>query len=121
MQVLFRSSAESPSSQGLAIIPDDIGLFSSADKSVPHMGWNDVKPLPDAPLFKGLEQDARFYFLHSYFFECRDAAHAAAHAEYGLSFTASVRKGCIYGMQAHPEKSHHWGAALLKNFAELES
>jgi imidazole glycerol-phosphate synthase subunit HisH len=93
----------------------------TASLPLPHMGWNDVSPVAGAPLFKGLETDARFYFLHSYYFECTDRSHEAAHAEYGSPFTASVRNGCIYGMQAHPEKSHHWGAALLKNFAELES
>lgn len=124
MQMLADRSDEG-SCQGLGWIPGDVRHFDSAgrtaDLPLPHMGWNDVMPLPGAPLFKGLEQDARFYFLHSYYFECRDASHVAAHADYGSPFTASVRKGCIFGMQAHPEKSHHWGAALLKNFAELES
>ena len=124
MQMLGESSDEGQC-KGLGWVPGVVRHFDGTGKTeglpLPHMGWNDVKPVPGAPLFKGLETDARFYFLHSYYFECRDADHVAAHAEYGASFTASVRHGYIYGMQAHPEKSHHWGAALLKNFAELES
>lgn len=124
MQMLADSSEEGQC-QGLGWVPGRVRHFDSAGHTqglpLPHMGWNDVNPLAGVPLFRGLETDARFYFLHSYYFECSDPAHIAAHAEYGAPFTASVRKGSIYGMQAHPEKSHHWGAALLKNFAELES
>jgi glutamine amidotransferase len=124
MQMLADRSDEGQC-QGLGWIPGDVRHFDHTGKTaampLPHMGWNDVMPLPGSPLFKGLEQDARFYFLHSYYFECRDPAHVAANAEYGSPFSASVRKDCIFGMQGHPEKSHHWGAALLKNFAELES
>lgn len=122
MQMLADRSDEGQC-QGLGWIPGDVRHFDhtgqTAGLPLPHMGWNDVMPLPGSPLFKGLEQDARFYFLHSYYFECRDPAHVAAKAEYGSPFSASVRNGSIYGMQGHPEKSHHWGAALLKNFAEL--
>ena len=124
MQMLAERSDEGQC-QGLGWVPGQVRHFDSTGKTgtlpLPHMGWNDVRPLPGAPLFKGLETDARFYFLHSYFFECADASHIAAHADYGVTFATSVRNGCIYGMQAHPEKSHHWGAALLKNFAELEA
>lgn len=124
MQMLGESSDEGQC-RGLGWVPGQVRHFDStghtAGLPLPHMGWNDVAPVAGSPLFKGLETDARFYFLHSYFFECRDPAHVAARAEYGAPFTAAVRNGCIYGMQAHPEKSHHWGAALLKNFAELES
>jgi glutamine amidotransferase len=124
MQMLGESSDEGQC-RGLAWVPGKVRHFDSTGKTaglpLPHMGWNDVNPVAGAPLFKGLEADARFYFLHSYYFECGDRSHEAAYAEYGSPFTASVRNGCIHGMQAHPEKSHHWGAALLKNFAELES
>ncbi|MBL8278863.1 MAG: imidazole glycerol phosphate synthase subunit HisH [Pelomonas sp.] len=124
MQMLGESSDEGQC-RGLGWVPGHVRHFDSTGRMaglpLPHMGWNDVAPVAGSPLFKGLETDARFYFLHSYYFECRDLAHVAARAEYGSPFTAAVRNGCIYGMQAHPEKSHHWGAALLKNFAELES
>jgi glutamine amidotransferase len=83
------------------------------------MGWNDVIPAAGSPLFKGLENDARFYFLHSYYFECSDGANVAARADYGFQFDCAVQNDNVFGVQFHPEKSHHWGAALLKNFAEL--
>ena len=67
----------------------------------------------------GLERDARFYFLHSYFFECSDPAHVAATASYGFDFSCAVSAGNVHGVQFHPEKSHHFGAQLLKNFSEL--
>lgn len=86
---------------------------------LPHMGWNDVKPLVSGGLFKGLEQDARFYFLHSYYFDCHHRENILAEAEYGLGFSCAVSHRNIYGVQFHPEKSHHFGSQLLKNFAEL--
>jgi glutamine amidotransferase len=85
---------------------------------LPHMGWNDVAPSPGCTLFQGLEHEARFYFLHSFYFECADAGDVAATARYGLDFACAVRSEHVHGVQFHPEKSHHFGAALLKNFAE---
>ena len=70
-------------------------------------------------MFSGFEPAPRFYFLHSYYFDCDDDAHVAATAEYGLDFDCVVSKGHIHGVQCHPEKSHHFGAALLKNFSVL--
>ena len=83
------------------------------------MGWNDVQPKSGLPIFAGLESDARFYFLHSYFFECDEPSHIAAVASYGLDFSCAVSAGNVHGVQFHPEKSHHFGAQLLKNFAVL--
>ena len=74
---------------------------------------------PDAKLFIDFEPNPRFYFLHSYYFACDDKAHVAATATYGLQFDSVVSKGHIHGVQCHPEKSHHFGAQLLKNFAVL--
>lgn len=86
---------------------------------LPHMGWNDVKPLADGGLFKGMELDARFYFLHSYYFECQQQEDVLAVTDYGGPFSCAVRKDNVYGVQFHPEKSHHFGSQLLKNFAEV--
>ena len=86
---------------------------------MPHMGWNDVQAKPGAKLFVGCSPQPRFYFLHSYFFDCDDKADVAATATYGLEFDCVVSRGHIHGVQCHPEKSHHFGAHLLKNFAEL--
>jgi glutamine amidotransferase len=66
-----------------------------------------------------MEGDARFYFLHSYYFHCTRSEDLLALCDYGTAFSCAVRSGNIYGVQFHPEKSHHWGTRLLKNFAEL--
>ncbi|MBS0172926.1 MAG: imidazole glycerol phosphate synthase subunit HisH [Nitrospira sp.] len=122
MQILAESSEEGVGA-GLGWVKGCVRSFAgnpaSAGLPMPHMGWNDVLPSASSPLFKGLEDDARFYFLHSYYFECADVENAAALADYGFQFDCAVQNGNVFGVQFHPEKSHHWGAALLKNFAEL--
>ncbi|MEY4241847.1 MAG: hypothetical protein RJA14_1543 [Pseudomonadota bacterium] len=121
MQILAEGSDEG-TREGLGWIPGRVRHFShapsNADLPMPHMGWNDVRPRAGEQLFQGLETDARFYFLHSYYFECAEAEHVAAHTSYGLEFGCAVRSGHIHGVQFHPEKSHHYGARLLKNFVE---
>lgn len=87
--------------------------------NLPHMGWNDVRPVVEGGLFKGMEQDARFYFLHSYYYECLQAQNILAVTDYGGQFSCAVRRDNVYGVQFHPEKSHHFGSQLLKNFAEI--
>lgn len=94
------------------------GAPGAAALPLPHMGWNDVAPAAGCTLFRGLEDEARFYFLHSFYFECADAGDVAATARYGLDFACTVRTAHVQGVQFHPEKSHHFGATLLKNFAE---
>ena len=120
MQILASGSDEGKR-EGLGWIPGRVRHFSAApqarDLPLPHMGWNDVVPAAGQPLFHGLEDDPRFYFLHSYYFECESEAHVAATAGYGVEFSCAVRKDNVYGVQFHPEKSHHFGAALLRNFA----
>ena len=122
MQILADSSEEGAKS-GLGWVKGHVRSFGSneacAALPMPHMGWNDVTPVGASALFKGLESDARFYFLHSYYFDCADPVHAAALADYGFQFACAVKSENVLGVQFHPEKSHHWGAALLKNFAEL--
>lgn len=122
MQILANGSDEG-SLPGLGWIPGRVRAFKSeqkaADLPLPHMGWNDVAPLAGHRLFDGLEDDARFYFLHSYFFECEQQECTLATSNYGINFSCAVRSGNVYGVQFHPEKSHHYGALFLKNFAEL--
>lgn len=86
---------------------------------LPHMGWNDVKVITDHPLLHMPDSEARFYFLHSYYFECNQSENTLATADYGESFTCAVHNKNVYGVQFHPEKSHHFGAQLLANFANL--
>jgi glutamine amidotransferase len=123
MQMLAGGSDEG-SLPGLNWVPGRVKAFSSQPQSaalpMPHMGWNDLQPCDHSKLFsKGFEAGAQFYFLHSYFFDAEDKADVAATASYGLDFDAVVSRGHIHGVQCHPEKSHHWGEQLLKNFVEL--
>ena len=87
---------------------------------VPHMGWNDIRTKAADPLFAGLEDAARFYFLHSYYFEAEEPGSTVAVTDYGGPFTCAVREGSVCGVQFHPEKSHRWGLRLLENFAKAE-
>lgn len=121
MQMLAERSDEGRL-PGLGWVPGEVKLFDESRFTVrthlPHMGWNDVAPRPGESLFKGMEGEARFYFLHSYYFAPRDAADVIASTDYGGTFTCGVRRGRVAGVQFHPEKSHQWGITLLKNFAE---
>jgi glutamine amidotransferase len=123
MQMLAAGSDEG-TLPGLNWVPGRVRAFAtntlSASLPMPHMGWNDVHPAAGSRLFSaGCEDSAQFYFLHSFYFEAQDKADVAATAHYGLDFDAVVSRGHIHGVQCHPEKSHYWGAQLLKNFAEL--
>jgi len=122
MQIMGTSSEEGRLA-GLGWVPGKVRSFRSNERSailpLPHMGWNDVQPKSGLPIFAGLESDARFYFLHSYFFECDEPSHVAAVASYGIDFSCAVSACNVHGVQFHPEKSHHFGAQLLKNFAVL--
>ena len=122
MQILAKASDEGKL-PGLGWIDGRVRAFNSvpeaASLALPHMGWNDVAPHAGQRLFAQMETDARFYFLHSFFFECAAAGSVAATANYGIDFSCAVHSGNVHGVQFHPEKSHHWGARLLQNFAEL--
>jgi glutamine amidotransferase len=122
MQILANSSEEG-SLPGLGWVPGIVKSFKGvpghSKLPLPHMGWNDVMPASNSVLFKGFEEDARFYFLHSFFFDCSHPDHIEATSNYALDFSCAVRSNNVYGVQFHPEKSHHFGVGLLKNFAEL--
>ena len=100
------------------ILKFDENLISHRTK-LPHMGWNDVVPVADHPLFEGLEKEAIFYFLHSFYFKCNNPHESIAVSDYGIKFTSAVNYNNIYGIQFHPEKSHQNGEKLLHNFAKL--
>lgn len=121
MQMLA-SNSEEGKLDGLNWIPGNVSSLTkqttNLDLPLPHMGWNDVIPSQGSPLFKGSEA-WRFYFLHSYYFNCENSISSIATTEYGLDFTCAVSHENIYGVQFHPEKSHHWGAELLRNFADI--
>jgi glutamine amidotransferase len=120
MQILANSSEEGVRG-GLGWVPGKVKHLRSmgGNLQLPHMGWNDVTPIGDSGLFAGLQTGARFYFLHSFFFDCDLPADVSAVANYGGDFCCAVHKANVFGAQFHPEKSHHFGAKVLQNFAEL--
>jgi glutamine amidotransferase len=122
MQILAGSSEEGRL-PGLAWIDGSVRKFDESKIAhrtrLPHMGWNDVKANAGSRLFDGLGHNPLFYFLHSYYFHCVRSENILACAEYGDTFSCAVHSRNIYGVQFHPEKSHHDGARLLKNFAEI--
>lgn len=121
MQMLAKSSEEGVL-QGLGWID---GIVKKFDKSkiqngpLPHMGWNTLNIKKSNKIFEKLEENPRYYFLHSYYFDCKNKDNVIATATYGEQFECVINHENIYGIQPHPEKSHHNGMQLLKNFGEL--
>lgn len=121
MQIMGDGSEEGHV-KGLGWIPGQVRRFKDAwfnqETHLPHMGWNDVAPAPDEPLFQGVNAPL-YYFLHSYYFDPAKDGHVIARTDYGIRFASAVRDRNIWATQFHPEKSHHWGISLLGNFARV--
>lgn len=118
MQIMAQSSEEG-SSNGLGWLDTQVVKFSHTDTKfpLPHMGWNSLELVGNSPLFENIEPQPAFYFLHSYHFKA-DFPYSVASANYSNEIACIVQKENIYGIQCHPEKSHHNGVTLLKNFYE---
>lgn len=86
---------------------------------VPHMGWNQVTIEQSCPLFDGMSEDSRFYFVHSYHLRCDEPGISMTTTTYGYPFTSGIVKENIYGLQFHPEKSHKFGMQLFRNFVAI--
>jgi glutamine amidotransferase len=93
---------------------DDPSRFKS-----PHMGWNNVRQHKESRILKDMSPDSRFYFVHAYYVKSNNHSDILTSTEYEKEFISSFEKENILGVQFHPEKSHKFGMALLKNFAEL--
>lgn len=118
MQLLTRHSEEGDADL-MAVIPVETRLFDKGQGiKIPHMGWNNIAHKNNL-LFEGVETEAQFYFVHSYFIEY-NATFDIATANYGMPFSAAVQKDNFYGVQFHPEKSGIAGEQLLKNFSNLK-
>lgn len=122
MQIMATSSDEGQLS-GLNWFDAKVRMFDESliqqKPKTPHMGWNTAPPTNDNEIFKGVDEEKGFYFLHSFYFECKNESDILAKTLYGQEFTSAVQKGNIYGFQFHPEKSHSNGINVFKNFAEL--
>lgn len=119
MQLLTDKSEEGQL-EGLGWIKGSAKKFPMMDGlKVPHMGWNLTLPASPSALTRDLPQDARFYFVHSYYVQADDRSHSILRTQYGIDFDSGIGRDNIYGAQFHPEKSHKFGMSLLKNFADL--
>lgn len=121
LQMLFEHSSEGDI-PGLGVLPGEVVRFASGltdeqggKLKVPHMGWNRVNHTEHS-LWNGIEQDARFYFVHSYYVQPSDAALVQATSEYPKPFVCAVAKDNLFAVQFHPEKSAAAGLQLLQNF-----
>jgi glutamine amidotransferase len=125
LQLLFDHSEEGDAA-GLGILPGNVIRFVAKDMhdemgaklKVPHMGWNHVYRTRPHALWQGIEDGARFYYVHSYYVVPQDPDVAAAYTEYPKRFTCAVARDNIFAVQFHPEKSHQAGLQLLSNFVQ---
>ena len=125
MQALMSHSEENDGVSCLGIIPGEVRYFgkpllgSDGERlKVPHMGWNEVRQVRDHPLWQGIPDLTRFYFVHSYYVDAVDRSLVAGSVQYGVSADAALARDNLFAVQFHPEKSHTAGLKLLRNFLE---
>ena len=124
MQALMDFSVENAGTECLGILPGRVEFFgknltdpvSGEHLKVPHMGWNQVNQHGKHPMWEGIAQDTRFYFVHSYYVQPASPEVIAASCNYGVGFTAAVVRDNVFATQFHPEKSAHAGLKLYENF-----
>ena len=115
LQMLFERGEEGDT-PGLGILPGRVPRFRVQGLKVPHMGWNEVLQARPHPLWAGIADRSRFYFVHSYYPSPTEKSLVAATCEYGAPFTCAVARDNIFAVQFHPEKSQSAGLQLLSNF-----
>jgi glutamine amidotransferase len=127
MQVLMSHSEENQGVSCMNLFPGEVRSF--ADESIklqmqslkiPHMGWNQVLQKQQHPLWQGIRDNSRFYFVHSYFVDPEDKALIAGTTQYGIEFVSVIARKNVFAAQFHPEKSAHDGLQLLKNFSRWD-
>jgi glutamine amidotransferase len=119
MQYLFESSDEMGQHRGLGLLPGRVMRFPTGVPKVPHIGWNQLHIQQPDSLLDGIEDGAYTYFVHSYYVEAGDPADVLATTDYGIDFASVVRRGNVFGIQPHPEKSHTVGLRILRNFVAM--
>ncbi len=127
IQALMTRSEENGGVDGLNMFSGQVRFFgenfrdsNNAVLKVPHMGWNRVFQKNDHPLWAGITDGSRFYFVHSYYVENLDPAVLAGETQYGLDFASALSRDNVFAVQFHPEKSQKAGLQLLKNFANWD-
>lgn len=118
LQLLFERSEEMGDHAGFGLLPGTVVLFRNMRK-VPQVGWNSISVRRPHPLLTGISSGEYFYFVHSYYAECRSKDAVLAVAEYGVEFPAVVGQDNIFGLQFHPEKSGRPGLKVLENFGRM--
>ena len=118
MQLLFEWGEEVRRCWGLGLVSGGVKRIETACK-LPHIGWNSLTFQNDSPLFRGLDDGAYVYFVHSFCGAAEKPEQVIATTDYGTTVVAAVRSGNAFGCQFHPEKSGETGLAILKNFAQL--
>lgn len=120
---LMLNRSEEGQKTGLGLVDGEVIRFKFPIDSklrIPNMGWNQIKLVKKSPLVDFLPEDPRFYYVHSYHFSLNNPEDELLTSEYGYPFCSAFQHDNIVGVQFHPEKSHKFGMALLRNFAELE-
>lgn len=118
LQILFSKSEEFGCHEGLGVIKGRVVQFRpDAEHKVPHMGWNTVEKLREAPPLEGIRDGEFFYFVHSYYVVPEETEWVATSTDYGITFASSIWKDHVFATQFHPEKSQKWGLRILENFA----
>ncbi len=120
LQALFEKSEEAGGKKGLGFIPGVVKRFETS-LSVPHIGWNGIKPEKPSIIFKGLKGDEKFYFVHSFHVVSYDDGFVLTTTDYGYEFVSAIQKGNIIATQFHPEKSGQAGLKILENFLRQKS
>jgi len=119
MQLLANISYENGQHNGLGWIDGEIKKIPRNNLKLPHIGWNNVEiEIEENKLIKS-KKPQNFYFVHSYYFDCKSSKNIVAKTNYGINFSSIISKENIYGVQFHPEKSSEEGLKLIKNFIEL--
>ena len=115
LQMLFEHGEEGDT-EGLGVFAGRVPRFAASQLKIPHMGWNEVLQDQPHPLWTGISDRSRFYFVHSYYPAPAESALSAAHCVYGVPFTCAIARDNIFAVQFHPEKSQSAGLQLLSNF-----
>jgi len=118
LQLLFDHSEENNGTDGLSIISGKVVKFTNDSLKIPHMGWNTVNQVSNHPLWHNINNNARFYSVHSYYVTEDDSSVVVGSTDYGRMFTSAIAKDQMFAVQFHPEKSQHDGLQLLKNFVD---